>query len=348
MNRRVALRPAGASLRVDLRLTAVAAALTLAIALAVAASVALGEFGIPLADVLAALVGAGDRATSYIVVDLRLPRALTGLLAGAALGLAGAAFQDLARNPLVAPDIVGVTGGASLAAVSVIVFSGSTSAGVVPPAALAGAVTAGALLYLLAWRRGVHGYRLVLIGIGLAAFANAGISYVLTKGRIFEVGQAYIWLVGSLSGRGWEQVWPLLGGLALLAPLMLVLGRRVDALVLGDDLARGLGIGVERTRLALLAAAVLLTGLAVSAVGAVAFVAFVSPHLARRLGRSSSTQGLLVLAAGCGALLVVVSDLVGRVLFSPNGIPVGIVTSVIAAPYFLFLLRRANRVGAMG
>ena len=129
---------------------------------------------------------------------------------------------------------------------------------------------------------------------------------------------------------------------------MLVLARRVDALALGDEIARGLGIGVERTRLALLAAAVLLTGLAVAAAGPIAFVAFISPHLARRLGRSSSTQGLLIVAAGCGALLVLVADLVGRLAFSPAGIPVGIVTSVLAAPYFLFLLRRANRIGAMG
>ena len=348
MNRRVAIRPGGASLRVDLRLVAVTAALTAGLLLAVAASVALGEFALPLADVVRSLVGAGDRATNYIVLELRLPRALTGLLVGAAFGLAGAAFQNLARNPLVAPDVVGVSGGASLAAVTLFVTGGSSAAASVPLAAAGGAVLAGIALYALAWRRGLHGYRLVLVGIGLAAFTNAGVSYALTKGRIFEVSQAYVWLVGSLNGRGWDQVWPLAIGLAVLAPLMLVLGRRVDALALGDDIARGLGLGVERTRLTLLAAAVLLTGLAVAAAGPVAFVAFVSPHLARRLGRSSSTQGLLVVAAACGALLVLVADLVGRLAFSPAGIPVGIVTSVIAAPYFLFLLRRATtRIGGL-
>ena len=346
MNRRVAIRRGGVSLRVDLRLAVVTAALAVATLAAVAASVALGEFAVPLGDVLASLAGAGDKASNYIVLELRLPRAITGLLAGAAFGLAGAAFQELARNPLVAPDVVGVSGGAALAAVTVIVFGGSSAAGAVPGAALAGALAAGVALYALAWRRGIHGYRLVLIGIGIAAFTQAGIVYVLAKGRIFEVGQAYVWLVGSLNGR--DQYWPLLAALVLLTPLMLVLARNVDALALGDEIARGLGIGVERTRLALLAAAVLLTGLAVAAAGAIGFVAFISPHFARRLGRSSSTQGLLLVAAGCGALLVLVADLIGRLAFSPAGIPVGIVTSVLAAPYFLYLLRRANRVGAMG
>ena len=226
MNRRIAIRPAGASLRVDLRLVAVTAALAAGLLLAVAASVALGEFALPLADVVRSLVGAGDRATSYIVLELRLPRALTGLLVGAAFGLAGAAFQNLARNPLVAPDVVGVSGGASLAAVTLFVTGGSSAAASVPLAAAGGAVLAGIALYALAWRGGLHGYRLVLIGIGLAAFTNAGVSYALTKGRIFEVSQAYVWLVGSLNGRGWDQVWPLAIGLAALAPLMLVLARR--------------------------------------------------------------------------------------------------------------------------
>ena len=160
----------------------------------------------PLGDVVSTLVGAGDRGTDFIVLDLRLPRALTALLAGAALGLAGAIFQDVTRNPLVAPDIVGVAGGASLAAIALIVLGSTDGAVSVPLAALAGALVSGAALYGLAWRRGVQGYRIVLVGIGVAAFTNAGISYVLTEGRIFEVAQAYVWLVGSLNGRGWEDV----------------------------------------------------------------------------------------------------------------------------------------------
>jgi iron complex transport system permease protein len=330
--------------RLDLRVLAVTGALAVAMLLALMTSVALGEFPLAPLDVVGALAGAGDAATTFIVVDLRLPRAVTGLLAGAALGLAGAVFQEVARNPLVAPDVVGVSGGASLAAVTLIVF-GSSATVSVPLAALAGALTAGALLYALAWRGGVQGYRLVLIGIGVAAFAHAGISYVLAKGRIFEVAQAFVWLVGSLNGRGWEHVWPLAAVLLLLGPALLVLARSVDALALGDEVARALGVGVERTRLALLAIAVVLTAFAVAAAGPIAFVAFIAPHIARRLGRAGSTQGLLLVAAGCGALLVVVADLAGRLAIAPHEIPVGIVTSIIAAPYFLLLLRRAGVSG---
>jgi iron complex transport system permease protein len=298
--------------------------------------------------VLAALVGAGDEATTFIVFDLRLPRALTAVLAGIALGAAGAIFQDLARNALVAPDVIGITSGASLAAVSLIVFGETTGTVSVPLAALAGAIGAGLVLYGLAWRGGAHGYRLVLVGIGVAALLQAGISYVLTRGQLFEVAQAYVWLVGSLNGRGWEHVWPLAATVAVLLPICLALGRRLEALQLGDDLARALGVRVERARLSLLAVAIALTGVAVSAAGPIAFVAFVAPHLARRMGGTVSPSAVLPLAGAIGALLVVAADVAGRELFAPTEIPVGIVTSILAAPYFLYLLRRANQMGVSG
>jgi iron complex transport system permease protein len=346
--RRVVVRRGGASFRLDVRVL-LAATTFAALALgALVVSVSIGEFAVPPLDVIASLAGAGDPAVDFIVLDLRLPRAICALLAGAALGLAGAVFQQVTRNALVAPDVVGVAGGASLAAVALIVLGSSSSAASVPLAALAGAVVSGALLYALAWRGGVQGYWFVLVGIGVAALMQAGIAYVLTEGRIFEVAQAYIWLVGSVNGRGWEHVWPLAVGLTLLVPVLAGLARRADALELGDELARGLGLGVERSRLTLLATAIVLTGVAVSAAGPIGFVAFVAPHLARRLGRPVSLQGLLPLAAGCGGALVVVSDLAGRVLFAPTEMPVGLITSIVAAPYFLVLLRRAARIGAAG
>jgi iron complex transport system permease protein len=345
---RVTVRRAGVSLRLDVRPLAVAGLLMALAAAVLVLSVAVGEFSIPLADVLASLVGAGDRATDFIVLDLRLPRALTALLTGVAFGVSGAVFQEVTRNPLVAPDIVGVAGGASLAAVALIVLGTADGAVSVPLAALGGALVSGALLYALAWRGGVQGYRVVLVGIGVAAFANAGISYVLTQGRIFEVAQAYIWMVGSLNGRGWEDVWPPAVALGVLLPVLLGLGRRADVLGLGDDVARSLGLGVERSRLVLLATAVVLTGVAVSSSGPIGFVAFISPHIARRLARPARVGDLLLTSAACGAVLVLVADLVGRMLFAPTEIPVGIVTSVIAAPYFLALLRRAHRIGAAG
>jgi iron complex transport system permease protein len=307
---------------------------------ALVASIAIGEFEIPPLDVISTLLGAGDQATSFIVVDLRLPRALTGLMAGVALGLAGMVFQDVTRNPLVSPDIVGVAAGASLAAVALIVFGSASGAAPVPLAALGGALIAGVALYGLAWRRGIHGYRLVLVGIGIAAFADAGIYYVFTRGRIFEVARAYVWLVGSLNGRSWEQVWPLVAALGVLLPLLLVLARNVDVLRFGDDVAAGLGVRVERTRMLLLATATVLTAVAVACAGPIGFVAFASPHIARALTGVASVRSTMVAAAACGALLVLAADLAGRMLFAPTEIPVGIVTSILAAPYFLFLLKR--------
>jgi iron complex transport system permease protein len=346
--RRIVLRRAGGSVRLEARPIAVTAALAGLGLGALVVSVAVGEFAIAPLDVVASLAGAGDRATDFVVLELRLPRALTALLAGVAFGLAGAVFQDVTRNPLVAPDIVGVAGGASLAAVALIVLGASHGAVSVPVAAMAGALASGVALYALAWRGGVQGYRVVLVGIGLAAFTHAGISYVLTQGRIFEVAQAYVWLVGSLDGRGWTEVRSLAVAVAVLAPAVFALAARADVLALGDEVARGLGLGVERSRLLLLGGAVVLTGVAVASAGPIGFVAFISPHIARRIARPARAGGLLATSAACGAVLVLVSDLAGRLLFAPTEIPVGIVTSVVAAPYFLLLLRRAHRLGVAG
>lgn len=345
---RIAVRPGPFSVRLDLRVLAIVALLVAALVAALLVSVSQGEFAIPIADVASTLVGSGDPANDFIVLDLRLPRALTGILAGAALGLSGAIFQDLARNPLVAPDVIGVSSGASLAAISLIVFADTNGTVSVPLAALGGALLAGAALYGLAWRDGLHGYRLVLVGIGVAALLDAGIAYALTRGRIFEVQAATVWLVGSLNGRGYEHVWPLTATLAALTPALVVLARRLEALQLGDDVARALGLGVERTRVGLLVVALVLTAVAISAAGPLVFVAFVAPHIARRICGTVSPTGVLPIAALCGSLLVICADLIGRLAFSPTEIPVGIITAIIAAPYFLLLLQRANRLGASG
>ncbi len=346
--RHLSVRTPVVSLRLDVRLCVALTVLGALTAGVFVLGLVLGEFPLAATEVLAALVGAGDDATSFVVIDFRLPRALAAVLAGAALGIAGAIFQDLARNPLVAPDIIGISSGASLAAVTLIVFGGTPGTLSVPLAALGGALAAGVLLYGLAWRGGVQGYRLVLVGIGVAAVLQAGISYVLTRGQIFEVQLAYVWLVGSLNGRGWEHVWPLAAALVVLVPVALALGRQLAALQLGDDVARALGVRVERVRLGLFALATVLTGLAVSAAGPVAFVAFVAPHIARRLGATVAPGGVLPLAGVAGAFIVTAADVLGRELFAPTQIPVGIVTSILAAPFFLVLLRRADRQGRTG
>ncbi|MCF0090050.1 MULTISPECIES: iron chelate uptake ABC transporter family permease subunit [Streptomyces] len=334
----------GLSLRVDARACTVVVLLVLA---ALAASVALigtGDFPISAADVLRTLTGDGTRIQEYIVRDLRLPRVLVGLLVGAALGLGGALFQSISRNPLGSPDVLGLGQGATAGALVVIVlFSGSATA--VTLGALAGGLVTGFAIYLLAWKRGVHGYRLVLVGIGVSAIVTAVNGYLLTKADIVDAARAVVWMTGSLNGRDWTQVWPLLVLCAVLVPLVLVNARGLLMTEMGDDLSYALGVRVERVRMVLMVSAVLLTSGATAAVGPVGFVALTAPQLARRLTRSPGPN--LVPAMCMGATLLIVADLVSQRAFGADQLPVGVVTGVIGGAYLLWLLvteRRAGRI----
>ncbi len=308
-----------------------------------AVSICVGDFPIPLDDVLRSLVGQGSEDGDFIVRVLRAPRALTGILVGCAFGLSGAIFQSLARNPLASPDVLGVESGAAAGAVLVILLVGGGSSVPVAGGALAGALLAALAVYLLAYRRGVAGYRLILVGIGVAAVLSSLVSYLLVKAEVYEAQRAAQWLTGSLNGRGWEHVRPVAAALVVLAPVALLLRRELRTLQLGDDTATGLGIGVERTRAFLLLVAVLLAGVATASAGPVAFVAFVAPQIGRRLAGQSTIA--LVPAMLTGALVVVGADLAGRRLLAPTELPVGILTAVVGAPYLLWLLARANRAG---
>jgi iron complex transport system permease protein len=328
------------------RTRAVAVGLVLAagIAASFAVSVSVGDFPIPLADVVPAIFGFGSPDSHFIVQTLRLPRALTGLLVGAAFGLSGAIFQSLARNPLASPDIIGITAGASAAAVFIIVILGGGGA-LVSAGSFAGALATATAIYFLAYRRGITAYRLVLVGIGVAEVLSSVTWYLLTRAQIWDAQRATVWLTGSLNGRGWEHVRPVGLAMLVLVPLVLVLVRPLRALQLGDDTAKGLGVGVERYRRWLILAAVALVAVATASAGPVVFVSFVAAPIARRLTRSSLT---LIPAALAGGLLVLVSDLVARRTFAPTELPVGIVTGIVGAPYLLWLLARANRVGRGG
>lgn len=318
--------------------------LCIAIAIVFCVSVTVGDFPIPLSDVVPAILGFGDPDSDFIVRTLRLPRALTAVLVGAAFGLSGAVFQSLARNPLASPDIIGVTAGASAAAVFVIVFVGGSHV-VVAMAAFIGALATAALVYLLAFKRGMSPYRLVLVGIGIGAVLSAITSYLLTRAEIYDAQRATVWLTGSLNGRGWEHVRPVAVSLAVLVPVLLWLARPLRVMQLGDDAARGLGVPVERTRVGLVVVGVALAAVATASAGPVAFVAFVAAPIARRLTRSPLT---IIPAALTGALLVVASDLVGRRIFAPTELPVGVITGLVGAPYLLWLLARSNRIGRGG
>ncbi|AZM52468.1 hypothetical protein DMA15_07505 [Streptomyces sp. WAC 01529] len=335
---------AGLSFRLDVRTTAV---VTLLLVAALAASVVLigtGDFEIPAADVVRTLLGDGDAGQEFIINDLRLPRVLVGLLVGAALGLGGALFQSIARNPLGSPDVLGLGQGSTAGALTMIVlFQGSAVE--VAGGALVGGLVTGAAIYLLAWKRGVHGYRLVLVGIGVSAFITAVNSYLLTKADFVDAARAVVWMTGSLNGRDWDQVWPLLALCAVLVPLVLVYGRPLRMLEMGDDVANALGVRVERTRAVLLLASVLLTAAATAAAGPVSFVALTAPQLARRLTRSPGPN--LMPAMFMGAALLIVADLASQRAFGADQLPVGVVTGVLGGVYLLWLLvtqRKAGRI----
>ena len=335
----------GISTRVHARSVAVSFAVAAVAAGVFAWSITVGDFPIPLVDVLSYLVGQGTGDADFIIGTLRLPRGLTALLVGAAFGLSGAIFQRIAHNPLASPDIIGINAGAAAAAVFVIVVIGGTSLQVTF-GALAGATVTALAIYLLAYRNGVTGYRLVLVGIGITAMLGSVTSYLLTRAEIFDAQRAVVWLTGSLNARSWDHVRPVTVALLLLVPCAIGLARHLRLLEMGDDAARGLGSRVEVARSGLLLTGVALAAVATASAGPIAFVALVAPQIARRLtgGRTLA----LVPAALCGALLLVGSDLLARRLFAPTELPVGVFTAILGAPYLLYLLARANRIGSGG
>ncbi|MFJ8433827.1 FecCD family ABC transporter permease [Kitasatospora sp. NPDC094019] len=308
-------------------------------------SIALGDFPIGLPQVVVTLFGGGERVDRFVIMDLRLPRALAGLVVGVALGVSGALTQSIARNPLASPDILGITGGASAVSVFLVTVSGGSAAAVVSSVGLSGAALLGGLLtgllvYFLAWRRGVDGFRLILIGISVSAVMQAVTTWLLATADIRDVARAQAWLVGSLDNRSWDEVGVALWG--TLAVLAVVTGAafQFKPMQFGDDVAAGLGVRHTRVRAVLLLCAVLLAGFAVSAAGPVPFVAMVAPQVAMRLTRHPTPP--LVASAGVGALLLIGSDLVARTVL-PVSLPVGVVTAAIGGPFLVHLLVRANR-----
>ncbi|MFF0012070.1 FecCD family ABC transporter permease [Streptomyces sp. NPDC005374] len=336
--------PGGLSVRVDVRAAVVVGLILLAALTASVVLIGTGDFPIPAKDVLRTLLGNGNAGQEFIVNDLRLPRVLVGLLVGASLGLGGALFQAISRNPLGSPDVLGLSQGATAGALTMIVlFSGSAAQ--ITTGALVGGLVTGFAIYLLAWKQGVHGYRLVLVGIGVSAIVTAVNGYLLTRSTLTEAAQAVVWMTGSLSGRDWAQVWPLLWLCAVLVPLVLVNARGLRMMEMGDDVSNALGVRVERVRLLLLVAAVLLTAAATAAAGPVSFVALTAPQLARRLTRSPGPNLLPSLCMG--ATLLVTADWVSQKVFGADQLPVGVVTGVLGGVYLLWLLvteRKAGRI----
>ncbi|WP_241249804.1 iron chelate uptake ABC transporter family permease subunit [Rhodococcus sp. X156] len=319
--------------------------LVLAVLAAAMGVVVLGTGAMQLSwtEVVAALLGRADSsATRMIVVDIRLPRLVTGIFVGCCLGVAGSVFQSISGNALGSPDIIGFTTGSATGAVAqIILFNAGPTA--TAAAAVGGGLLTAAAVYLLSLKGGVTGgYRLVLIGIGVGAVLAAVNNLLLAKGQIDQAVSAQLWLSGSLNVRSWTHAMPVLVGFVLLLPVVLALGRNLNVMEMGDDLARQLGIRVERTRLVLMVAAVGMTALATAAAGPLAFVALAAPQLVRRLTRADGAP--LALAALMGAVLVVVADLLTLYLPLNASMPVGLMTGFLGGSYLLYLLTRSRQV----
>ncbi|WGD37957.1 iron chelate uptake ABC transporter family permease subunit [Lysinibacter sp. HNR] len=307
-----------------------------------ALSLMVGRTFYSLDEVIAVMLGDTVPGASFTVGELRLPRAVTGLLAGFAFGAAGAIFQGMLRNPLASPDIIGISAGAgAFAVIGIIALSLSETA--VSFLALGGALFTAAAIYLLSNRKGFTSIRFILIGIGVGAMMQSVISYLLSRAASWEIQSSLQWLTGSLNGATWQKVAPLAFACVVCVPLLVLGTRALDLLRIGDDAATALGVPVRVTRVALILAAVVLLAFATAAAGPIAFVAFMSGPIAARLVTPGAA--LTVPAGVVGALLVLVSDLAGQYLFGER-YPVGVITGVLGAPYLILLLIRRNRTGS--
>jgi iron complex transport system permease protein len=298
----------------------------------------LGSFQMSVGDVASAAIGHGSDDKVFVVRSLRLPRVLCAILIGGTLAMSGAIFQGLVRNPLVSPDIIGINAGASAIAVFWIVTN--TAPAYLPLAALGGAVAAAAAIYLLSWKGGISPDRLILVGIGIGAALTALTTFMLVRYPTQAARPAQIWTMGSVYGSTWADVRWL--GVTLLvgggAAIILMWPLRV--LQLGDDITRGLGISLERTRLSLILVGCALAAVAVAIAGPIGFVALMVPHVARMLAGPLSGS-VLLLTAVIGALFLLFADVIAQ-HYLPVTLPVGVVTAAVGAPYFLFLLYRSN------
>ncbi|CEJ42427.1 FecCD family ABC transporter permease [Umezakia ovalisporum] len=302
-------------------------------------STAVGEYPTPPLTVIKTVlrIDTGNPDHAFVINTLRLPRTLTAALVGIALAISGTIMQGITKNPLADPGIIGINAGAGLAAVALIVLFPNLPAGSLPLAAFVGALATSVAIYLIAWDRGTHPIRLILIGVGISALTGACTSLLVTFGEIYSVSQALVWLAGSVYGRSWEQMRALLPWLIVFIPLALASAPQLNALALGDKIAIGLGSRVEWQRSFLILISAALSGAAVATAGTIGFVGLISPHIARQLV-GANHEGLIAVSAVWGGMILVIADLLGRIIFAPVEIPCGIVTAVIGAPYFIYLL----------
>ncbi|MBA8816807.1 iron complex transport system permease protein [Microbacterium halimionae] len=322
--------------------TVVLAALIALIVIFAFLSLTLGKASVSVSEVFATMIGQGTAMTELVVLELRLPRILTAIVVGACLGMSGSVFQSTLRNPLASPDIIGITASASVVGVVCIVSFGM-SGYVLTLTVIVGTLLAAVLMYVLAWREGLNAFRLVLVGIGVGAFCAGFVSFILSRSDIRDAQTALVWVTGSLSGSSWQALWPMTACAVIIVGLVAMLSRPARILALGDDTAAGLGIPVEKIRLATLGCAVALAAIAVSTVGPLAFVALAAGQISRRLLRSGSSS--VATAACVGGALLLGADIIAQHALPSTPLPTGVVTGLVGAPFLIWLLVRASRTG---
>ncbi len=348
-NYRIFRLPKGTmSLLLDRRAVMIIGSLSIGLLILLLISTGMGDMKLSPFKVITALFGNGTKMEMLVVNSFRLPRILIALLVGVSLAVAGSILQGLIRNPLASPDIIGLTGGASVAVVAFLAIYSDTSNSLtisihwLPVGAFVGATVVALLVYFLSWKNdGVSPMRLVLIGIGISALAQAITTLFMVMGPIYQASQANIWLTGSVYGSTWENVRILFPWTVLLFLITFVLARTLNIQELGEELATSVGSKVQRQRFLLLLIATGLTGGAVAFGGAIGFVGLMAPHIARKLV-GSAYGVLLPVSALVGAILVVLADLIGRTVFAPIEVPAGVFTAAIGAPYFIYLLYKSR------
>lgn len=337
-----ALRVGRWSVLVDARAVVVCLALACALAITMVASLLLGEHPMPAGAVARVLTGTATPAEDLIIGQIRAPRVLTGAVVGLALGLAGAIFQSLTRNPLGSPDVIGFDTGAATGALVAMLFAGG---GVLTTAlgAVAGGACTAVVVLLLATRNGLDALRLVLVGLGTGLGLAALNSMLVVSSNLYDAQSAAVWLIGNLAGRDWSRLVLLVPVVAVGLVLALLLGRRLAVAGLGDDGAAALGLRPGPLRLAAVGVGVLLASSAVATAGPIGFVALAAPQVARRLTRADGPD--LPAAALTGALVLVLADLAAREAFAPRELAVGVLTGGVGGLYLVWLLGREWRKG---
>jgi iron complex transport system permease protein len=318
----------------------IAALLALLVA-AFALTLSLGQTLTPPQDVIRVLLGEDVAGASFTVGQLRLPRAVLAVVAGLSFGLGGVAMQVMLRNPLASPDIIGISSGASAAAVFAIVVL-SLSGPIVSILAVVSGLGVAMAVYGLSFRNGVAGTRLILVGIGVSAMLESVVAYILSQAPAWSLQEAMRWLTGSVNGAQLSQSLTLILALAVFGGLLLSRGRDLEALRMGDDAAAALGVRVSATRVLVIVATVGMIACATAVTGPIAFVAFLSGPIASRIVGNSGP--LLIPSALIGATLVLAGDYVGQFLL-PSRYPVGVVTGALGAPYLIYLIIRVNQAG---